>query len=104
MTLAVAQLFTPAGVGTAHAATTNCTPNGLTQNCTITFAFSGAAETWTVPPGVTQATFDLYGAQGTRAGVDAGGKGGRVTATLNVTPGTAYQILVGGDQQRCHHG
>ena len=90
LTLAVALFFSPAGLGTAQAATTTCTPSGATQDCTITFTFNGAAETWTVPAGVTQATFDLYGAEGGYAAM--GGQGGRVTATLNVTPGTTYQI------------
>ena len=31
---------------------------------TETFNYTGAAQTWTVPAGVTEATFDLYGAQG----------------------------------------
>lgn len=43
LTLAVTQFFSPAGAGIAQAATTNCTPNGATQNCTVTFAYSGAA-------------------------------------------------------------
>ncbi len=29
-----------------------------------TFAYTGAAQTWTVPAGVTEATFEVYGAQG----------------------------------------
>ncbi|MEZ4664066.1 MAG: glycine-rich protein [Caldilineaceae bacterium] len=91
LTLAVAQLFTPATLGTAQAATTTCTPNGATQSCTVTFSASGAPESWTVPAGVTSATFDLYGAQGGAAG----GLGGRVTATLAVTPGASYQARVG---------
>lgn len=66
-----------------------CTTSGTTVTCT--FNYTGAPETWTVPAGVTQATFDLYGAQGGQ-----GGPGGRVTATLAVTQGTTYQILVGG--------
>ena len=90
LTLAAAQFFSPAGVGIAQAATTTCTPNGATQNCTVTFSASGAPETWTVPAGVTSATFDLYGAQG-----GGGGLGGRVTATLAVTPGASYQVRVG---------
>jgi hypothetical protein len=46
---------------------------------------------WTVPAGVCAATFDLYGAEG------SGGVGGaRVTSTLAVRPGTAYDIYVGG--------
>ena len=100
LTLAVAQFFTGMGMGTAQAATTTCTPNGLTQDCTVTFDFTGAAETWTVPAGVTSATFDLYGARG---GI-GGGLGGRVTATLNVTPGATYQILVGGLGDAFHNG
>ena len=102
LTLAVAQFFTPAGVGTAQAATTTCTPSGAVQECTVTFEFSGAAETWTVPAGVTQATFDLYGAQGGGGGGDrftrpgSGGLGSEATATLSVTPGTTYEINVGG--------
>lgn len=41
LTLAVAQFFSPAGLGTAQAATTSCTPNAV-QNCTITFAYKVA--------------------------------------------------------------
>jgi hypothetical protein len=56
-----------------------------------------------VPAGVTSATFDLYGAQG---GINnsTNGRGGRVTATLNVTAGTTYQILVGGLGDAFHVG
>lgn len=68
-------------------------PNGATQSCTVTFSASGAPETWTVPAGVTSATFDLYGAQGGKGSY--GGLGGRVTATLAVTPGASYQVRVG---------
>ena len=94
LTLAVAQFFTPAGVGVAQAATTTCPPNGATQSCTVTFSASGAPETWTVPAGVTAATFDLYGAEG-GGGSGFAGLGGRVTATLAVTPGASYQVRVG---------
>jgi hypothetical protein len=31
---------------------------------TETFNYTGAAQTWTVPAGVTEANFDLYGASG----------------------------------------
>ncbi|MCL4860690.1 MAG: PxKF domain-containing protein [Caldilineaceae bacterium] len=98
LTLAVAQFFSPVGAGVAHAATTTCTPNGSVLECTVTFAYSGAAETWTVPAGVTSATFDLYGAQGRPGDVTGGGggNGGRTTATWHVTAGTTYQIRVGG--------
>ena len=68
---------------------------------TETFSVTGAAQTWTVPAGVTSATFDLYGASG---GGDASptatafrrGLGGRATATIAVTPGDSIQVNVGG--------
>jgi hypothetical protein len=52
-----------------------------------TFNFTGAAQTWTVPPGVGEATFDLYGAQGSAGpqGFLVAG-GGQATATIAVTP------------------
>ena len=64
---------------------------------TETFEFTGTAQTWTVPAGVTSATFDLYGAQGenfAESGIP--GLGGRATATIAVTPGASIQINVGG--------
>ena len=64
---------------------------------TVTLEYTGASQTWTVPVGVTQATFDLYGAQGGGAGsLFAPGLGGRATATIAVTPGDTIQINVGG--------
>jgi hypothetical protein len=59
---------------------------------TENFAYTGASQTWVVPQGVTEATFDLLGAQG---GAD-GGRGGRATATIAVTPGQSVQVNVGG--------
>ena len=70
---------------------------------TVTFTYSGAAQTWTVPAGVTSATFDVLGAQGGNAlYVDSGncscggGLGGETTVTLPVTPGQTLQVNVGG--------
>jgi hypothetical protein len=66
--------------------------------CTETFAFTGAAQTWTVPTGVTQATFDAYGAEGggTSPGFAQGGRGGHATADLTLSPGATVTIVVGG--------
>src|SRR5262245_65419502 len=49
---------------------------------TRTFSFTGAAQTWTVPAGVTQAKFNMYGAQGggDATGSFVAGLGGRATA------------------------
>jgi hypothetical protein len=61
-----------------------------------TFECTGDAQTWTVPPGVTQATFELLGAQGgTGDGGSLGGLGGKATLSGGVTPGTEMQVNVG---------
>ncbi len=81
--------------GVARAASGDCTTS--TEQTTCTFTYTGAAQTWTVPAGVSAATFDLYGAQGGGSGdAGAGGEGGHVHATLAVSPSTTYQLLVGG--------
>jgi hypothetical protein len=62
-----------------------------------TFTLTGAAQWWTVPEGVTQATFDVYGAQGGDGYFSGGGGlGGRATATIPVIVGETLQINVGG--------
>ncbi len=67
---------------------------------TVDFAYTGAVQTWVVPAGVTQATFDVVGASGgddTADGCgDTGGEGGRSQATIAVTPGQTISIYVGG--------
>ena len=67
-------------------------------NCTATFAYSNTYQTWTVPAGVTSATFSIKGAQG-GSGVgaaNAGGAGAAVTGTLATTPGQSLYVYVGG--------
>ena len=62
-----------------------------------TFLYTGAAQNWTVPAGVSEATFDLYGAQGFGGeGAFAPGLGGRAKAMIAVTPGDSIQVNVGG--------
>src|SRR2546425_579025 len=58
---------------------------------------------WTVPNGVKQVTFDLFGAQGgtgsdTAAG-GVGGRGGETTAKLAVQAGQVFEVVVGGQGQ-----
>jgi len=86
---------------TAEAVSANPTPDcSAGTTCTITFLATGDYYAWTVPSGVTSVTFDLQGAQGgTTVETYApalGGKGGRVTGTLTVTPASTYYIYVGG--------
>ena len=70
---------------------------------TANFAYTGAAQTWTVPAGVTQVTLDLRGAQGGASYVSAtglrqedGGLGGQTQGSLTVTPGQVLHLYVGG--------
>lgn len=84
-------------VGSAAAAdpSAGCTTTGSTTTCV--FAYTGSAQTWTVPAGVTSATADVYGAEGAFPGVGGfGGLGGRASATIALTPGQVLQINVGG--------
>ena len=63
---------------------------------TDTFDVPGSS-TFVVPAGVTSLTVDAWGAQGGQAANSgsAGGLGGRVTASLAVTPGDALTLVVG---------
>jgi hypothetical protein len=77
----------------------DCVNEGA-QATTVTFNWTGEAQTWTVPDGVTKATFDLYGAEGGLAErKSSGGKGGRATATIPVSEGSSVQVNVGGQGQ-----
>ena len=65
--------------------------NGYSQS--VTFNYTGAMQTWTVPPCVTSINVIAAGAKG---GGGGGGNGARITATLAVTPGQVLNIFVGG--------
>jgi hypothetical protein len=83
----------------AHAATSGvCTSTPLVT-CTF-YAVATGPQTWTVPKGVTSATFVVQGAQGGDATdlngtVTPGGHGTAIQATIPVTPGQVLQINVG---------
>lgn len=62
----------------------------------VRFDYTGSIQTWTVPSGVTKIFVDVVGAQGGSAGTNVGGKGGKVSGLLTVTPGNVLQITVGG--------
>jgi hypothetical protein len=64
----------------------------------VTFSYTGAVQTYTVPACVYSLDVDVRGAQGgqaTDAGASIGGQGGRVIATIPVTPGEILNIYVG---------
>ncbi len=79
----------------------------LQGQVTTTFDYTGGLQTFVVPAGVTSVDVDVMAAQGgnavgfaigwTDGDVDIqGGLGGRVTATIVVTPGETLNIYVGG--------
>src|SRR4051794_22455859 len=67
---------------------------------TDTFSCTGGEQSWTVPAGVDQATFVVEGAAGGGLGDVPPGLGGRAEATVAVTAGTVYTIVVGRQGQR----
>ncbi|MFH0888751.1 MAG: glycine-rich protein [Planctomycetota bacterium] len=71
------------------------TANTGSSGSPVTFNYTGAQQTWTVPSGVTSIVVDVSGAQGGTIGANTGGLGGRTQATLNVTPGNTLYIYVG---------
>jgi len=85
--------------GTTGQQTFDFNPTGITRR---TFSFADATEqSWQVPSGVTSITVDMTGGEGgasrmpgTTGGL--GGLGGRVQATLAVTPGETLRLGVGG--------
>ena len=74
-------------------------PECVSGFCTVSFWHSGAATTWTVPPGVTQARFTVEGAEGgdDDSSPSLFGRGARAVATLaTLTAGDAVTVSVGG--------
>jgi hypothetical protein len=68
--------------------------NGTTE--TVTCTYTGAAQYWTAPAGVTEATFTLYGAEGGASGdTGAAGLGAAVTGMVPVTASTVLQVNAG---------
>jgi hypothetical protein len=73
-----------------------CTVN----SCSVVYRYSGTTATWTVPPGVSEASFAVEGAGGGGGTVSegsVGGPGGSVTAKLKaLISGQALTVSVGG--------
>ncbi len=82
------------------AAASEPAPACAKERCTVTYPYTGAAAQWTVPSGVTSATFVVDGAQGAEVDyfgtVSRGGYGAQIAATVEVTPGVALAVEVGG--------
>ncbi|MFA9269278.1 MAG: glycine-rich protein, partial [Baekduiaceae bacterium] len=82
-------------LGLIFALAVPCTASAADR--TVTFAFTGGIQTFTVPPGVTSIDVEAFGGRGgtTFTGVKA--PGARVTGTIDVVPGQVLYVLVGGD-------
>ena len=78
----------PAPVITGSTAVVTCAYDGTT-------GADGTGQTWTVPAGVTEATFDVYGAQGGSASI-VGGEGGETKASMTVTADTIFSVVAAG--------
>ena len=74
-----------------------CVQSGSTVTCT--FSETGGSQSWTVPSGVSSASFVVDGASGSASAdsSEAGGQGGQVSAKLgSLTAGQVFTIEVGG--------
>jgi 6-phosphogluconolactonase len=99
----VGALLVAASPGSASAA--GCATVGSQVTCTFSYngtnGTNGSAQSFVVPPGVTQVTIQAWGASGPDipAPVNGtGGLGGHAGATVPVTPGETLQIRVGSNR------
>ena len=93
--LALAAAVVPAGMASAAALPSNCSPSGTAVTCT--FGYTGGAQAFTVPAGVQSITVTTAGAQGGSGPFTSyGGLGGEAQAAFTVAPRDAVQVLVGG--------
>ena len=87
----------PSPAARAAAASTAPLPKQVTFSANPAQPASAVDDTWTVPDGVTEATFYVAGgAGGAGAGGADGGGGGDVEATVAVVPGETFDVVVGG--------
>lgn len=70
-------------------------PTTSSSITTITFLYTGANQTWTVPSAVSEIYVEVIGAQGTTI-TSLGGAGGRVLCRIRVSPGDVLALIVGG--------
>jgi len=63
---------------------------------TVSFSYTGAEQTWTVPANARAVMVEAWGAQGGSSHKGLGGRGGYAKATVAVTPGEILRVYVGG--------
>ncbi len=84
--------------GPLSTTTTYCVEQTITVPNDVSFVYTGTAQTFTVPVGVTSITINAYGGQGGGGGTNnsSGALGGFSTGTLAVVAGQVLNIFVGG--------
>ena len=82
----------------AHAANPapDCVLHGTTFSCTVTYAYAGAEDTFTVPVGVAGVDVVAVGGSGGQWASLPGGRGSVVQGTVPVTAGSTLYVAVGG--------
>src|SRR5579872_2031464 len=68
----------------------------ISQTTTVPFSYTGGAQSWTVPAGVTSINVDVVGADGGNYYSSTGGCGAEIVCSLAVTPGQVLYLNVGG--------
>jgi len=71
------------------------------SSAAVSFVFTGASQSFTVPPGIYSISVTLVGAGGGSSGLShiyygTGGRGAQLQFELAVTPGEVYYLFVGG--------
>ncbi len=70
--------------------------DGGEEEIVETYSYKGYEESLVIPAGVESVKLEVWGAQGGKAGIAIGGKGGYSVGTMSVTPGQTLYINVGG--------
>ena len=70
--------------------------SGLVFSQTTTYTYTGAADTYTVPAGVTSIQIEVSGGQGGDGDGGTGGLGATMIGTFAVSPGDVLDVIVGG--------
>ena len=91
LALALLPLLGLAPAAAVQAASGDCTTTG--DQVTCTFSYTGAEQTWQVPPGVSSVQVTAVGGSGSSYVASdgttvAGGKGAKVSATVPLPAGT----------------
>ena len=73
-----------------------CEVDTAVDTCSVTFVYTGAMQSFTVPGGTNAIQFSVAGAQGGSSFVSNTNYGGLVSGTLSVSPGNVLNIYVGG--------